>query len=235
MAQSHFSASASLVGGVSGLAAIPAGPRGSSGIRALVVATGGPRAFPSERAASSRRRGCLRLCSRCAALHSRCCLGPVARGSRVSAASVLGFELLRVPRPWSALGRARRGTRLAGLRSAPPRAGAVPTLGHTRPRPSLGHWHAPMFFVVGSLQAREPAWLFGLAVFAWSSIHTAFYHHSRPSVAPNLLFHGCANLAINLVEVPAQSPAALAAAYALFGLAAWLLLGRTRPVHAAAA
>ena len=98
-----------------------------------------------------------------------------------------------------------------------------------------GVWHAPMFFVVGSLQAREPIWLFGLAIFAWSCIHTGLYHHGRPSVVPNLLFHGCANVALNLVEVPAHSQAALAAAYALFGLAAWCLLGRTRPVHAAAA
>jgi membrane protease YdiL (CAAX protease family) len=96
-------------------------------------------------------------------------------------------------------------------------------------------WHAPMFFVVGSLQAREPIWLFGLAVFAWSCIHTQLYHRSRPSIVPNLLFHGCTNLTLNLVEVPAQSQTALAAAYALFGLAAWFLLGRTRPVHAAAA
>jgi membrane protease YdiL (CAAX protease family) len=98
-----------------------------------------------------------------------------------------------------------------------------------------GAWHAPMFFVAGSLQAREPIWLFGLAVFAWSCIHTELYHYGRPSVAPNLLFHGSANLALNLVEVPPQSHAALAAAYAFFGLAAWFLLGRTRPVHAAAA
>jgi membrane protease YdiL (CAAX protease family) len=98
-----------------------------------------------------------------------------------------------------------------------------------------GIWHAPMFFVVGSLQAREPVWLFGLAIFAWSCIHTVLYHHSRPGVVPNLLFHGCANVALNLVEVPAQSQAALAASYALFGLAAWFLLGRTQPVHGAAA
>jgi hypothetical protein len=98
-----------------------------------------------------------------------------------------------------------------------------------------GIWHAPMFFVVGSLQAREPIWLFGPAVFAWSCVHTALYHRSQPSVVPNLLFHGCANLALNLVEVPPQSQAALATAYAFLGLAAWFLLGRTRPVHAAAA
>ena len=97
-----------------------------------------------------------------------------------------------------------------------------------------GAWHAPMFFVVGSLQAREPFWLFGAAVFAWACLHTAFYHRARPSVVPNLVFHGCANLTLNLIEVPAQSQGVLATVYALVGLAAWLLLGRTRPVEAAA-
>lgn len=91
-----------------------------------------------------------------------------------------------------------------------------------------GIWHAPMFFVAGSLQAGEPVWLFGAAVFAWSCLHTAFYHSARPSVVPNLVFHGCANLTLNLFEVPAQSQGALATAYALVGLAAWLLLGRRR-------
>jgi membrane protease YdiL (CAAX protease family) len=96
-----------------------------------------------------------------------------------------------------------------------------------------GIWHAPMFFVAGSLQAGEPVWLFSAAVFAWSCLHTAFYHRARPSVVPNLVFHGCANLTLNLVEVPAQSQGALAAAYALIGLAAWLLLWRTQPIDAA--
>ena len=98
-----------------------------------------------------------------------------------------------------------------------------------------GVWHAPMFFVAGSLQAREPVWLFGAAVFAWSCLHTAFYHRARPSVVPNLVFHGCANLTLNLVEVSAQSQGPLAAAYALVGLVAWLLLERARPADAAAA
>jgi membrane protease YdiL (CAAX protease family) len=98
-----------------------------------------------------------------------------------------------------------------------------------------GIWHAPMFFVVGSLQAREPFWLFGVAVFAWSCVHTTLYHRARPSVVPNLLFHGWANLTLNVVEVPAESQSALAAAYALVGLAAWLLLGRARPGRPAAA
>ncbi|TMA32398.1 MAG: CPBP family intramembrane metalloprotease [Deltaproteobacteria bacterium] len=90
-----------------------------------------------------------------------------------------------------------------------------------------GVWHAPMFFVAGSLQARDPVWLFAFAIFAWSCIHTALYRHSRPSIIPNLVFHGCANLWLNLVVVPAQAQGELAVAYALVGVATWLLMGRT--------
>jgi membrane protease YdiL (CAAX protease family) len=98
-----------------------------------------------------------------------------------------------------------------------------------------GVWHAPMFFVAGSLQARDPVWMFALAIFNWSCIHTALYHHSRPSVIPNLVFHGCANLWLNLIVVPAQAQDELAGSYALVGVATWLLLGRTRPVDETAA
>jgi membrane protease YdiL (CAAX protease family) len=92
-----------------------------------------------------------------------------------------------------------------------------------------GVWHAPMFFVAGSLQAREPVWLFAFAIFAWSGIHTVLHHRSRPSIVPNLVFHGCANLTLNLVVVPAQARGHLAAAYALIGVVSWVLLGRARP------
>jgi len=92
-----------------------------------------------------------------------------------------------------------------------------------------------MLFVAGSFQAREPVWLFSAAIFAWSCVHTALYHRARPSVVPNLLFHACANLTLNVVEMPPGSQSALAAAYARFGLVAWLLLGHTRPIHAATA
>jgi membrane protease YdiL (CAAX protease family) len=98
-----------------------------------------------------------------------------------------------------------------------------------------GMWHAPMFFVAGSLQAHDPVWLFGAAIFAWSCVHTALYHRARPSVVPNLLFHGCANLALNLVEVPAQAQGDLAGAYILIGFVAWLVLGFTRPALGASA
>lgn len=98
-----------------------------------------------------------------------------------------------------------------------------------------GVWHAPMFFVAGSLQARDPVWLFAISIFAWSSIHTALHHCSRPSVVPNLVFHACANLALSLAVVPAPAQRELALVYSLVGVAVWLLLGRTRPVHEAAA
>ena len=116
------------------------------------------------------------------------------------------------------------------------RAFALPRLEQVlSPRPATlvlalvwGIWHAPMFFVAGSLQARDPVWLFALAIFAWCCIHTALYHRARPSVVPNLVFHGCANLTLNLVVVPAHAQGDLVAAYALIGLGTWLLLGRTR-------
>jgi hypothetical protein len=50
------------------------------------------------------------------------------------------------------------------------------------------------------------------------------------SVVPNLVFHGCANLTLDLVGVPAQAQGELAAAYALVGLGTWLLLGRAQSV-----
>jgi len=98
-----------------------------------------------------------------------------------------------------------------------------------------GVWHAPMFFVAGALQARDPVWLFALAILAWACIHTALYNHSRPSVVPNLVFHGCANLVLNLVVVSTHAQGELAAAYTLVGVAVWVILGRTQAVHAASA
>jgi membrane protease YdiL (CAAX protease family) len=95
-----------------------------------------------------------------------------------------------------------------------------------------GLWHAPMFFVPGSLQAREPVWSFALAIFCWSCIHTALHQRSRPSVVPNLVFHGCANLWSNLVVVPADGRGALAVTYAAAGIATWLFLGRPGPRRA---
>ena len=92
-----------------------------------------------------------------------------------------------------------------------------------------GVWHAPMFFVFGSLQAREPAWLFAAAVFAWSCIHTALYLRARPSILPNLVFHASANLTLNLVVVPTSVQSTLACVYAFAGVAVWIRLNTPRP------
>lgn len=90
-----------------------------------------------------------------------------------------------------------------------------------------GVWHAPMFFVVGSLQAREPIWLFAAAVFAWSSMHTALHLRTRPSIVPNLVFHAFANMTLNLMVVPPSAWSTLAMAYASVGVLVWLRLGKT--------
>jgi len=84
-----------------------------------------------------------------------------------------------------------------------------------------GVWHIPMSFVPGSLQAQMSPLLFAAAIFAWSCVHTALYDRSHPSIVPNLLYHGCTNLTLNLVEMPAELQADLVAAYLLGGLAVW--------------
>jgi hypothetical protein len=81
-----------------------------------------------------------------------------------------------------------------------------------------GVWHTPMFFVSGSLQAREPVWLFAAALFAWACIHSALYLRARPSIVPNLLFHASANLSLNLVAVPASAQHTLAIVYVVAGV-----------------
>jgi membrane protease YdiL (CAAX protease family) len=111
-----------------------------------------------------------------------------------------GFALPRLLR----LGSARSGTLLLAL--------------------MWGVWHAPMFFVPGSLQAREPIWLFAAAVFAWACVHTALYLRGRPSIVPNLVFHGSANLVLNVVAVPAPARGSLACAYAAVGVIVWYRL-----------
>jgi membrane protease YdiL (CAAX protease family) len=93
-----------------------------------------------------------------------------------------------------------------------------------------GIWHAPMFFVAGSLQAREPVWLFAAAVFAWACIHSALYLRARPSILPNLVFHASANLTLSLVVVPASAQSTLACVYAVVGVVVWLrLASASRP------
>jgi hypothetical protein len=93
-----------------------------------------------------------------------------------------------------------------------------------------GLWHAPMFFVSGSLQAREPLWLFAAAVFAWACIHSALYLRARPSILPNIVFHASANLTLSLVAVPASAQNTLACVYAVAGVVVWLQLANpSRP------
>jgi len=93
-----------------------------------------------------------------------------------------------------------------------------------------GLWHAPMFFVSGSLQAREPVWLFAAAVFAWACIHSALYLRARPSILPNLVFHASANLTLNLVIVAPSAQSTLACVYAIVGVVVWLrLVSASRP------
>jgi membrane protease YdiL (CAAX protease family) len=140
-----------------------------------------------------------------------------------------GFPLLALGQIWVVLGEELgwRGFALPRLEEllSPRSATLVLAL-------AWGAWHAPMFFVSGSLQAREPVWLFCAAVFAWSCVHTAIHHSARPSVVPNLLFHGFANLALNLVLVPAPARSELAAVYAVAGVLVWLSLGRPALVEA---
>jgi membrane protease YdiL (CAAX protease family) len=85
-----------------------------------------------------------------------------------------------------------------------------------------GVWHTPMFFVSGSLQAREPVWLFAAAVFAWACIHSALYLRARPSIVSNFVFHASANLTLNLVALPASAQSTLACVYAFVGVFVWL-------------
>jgi membrane protease YdiL (CAAX protease family) len=90
-------------------------------------------------------------------------------------------------------------------------------------------WHAPMFFVSGSLQAREPVWLFAAAVFAWACIHSALYLRARPSILPNLLFHASANLTLNLITLPQSAQSTLACVYLVAGVVVWSRLGSASP------
>lgn len=87
-----------------------------------------------------------------------------------------------------------------------------------------GVWHTPMFFVADSLQAGASPGLFAASIFAWSAIHTALHHRARPSVLPNLLFHGCANITLSLGLVPGELEPYLLAAYLLVGVAVWAAL-----------
>jgi membrane protease YdiL (CAAX protease family) len=139
-----------------------------------------------------------------------------------------GFWLVAVGQLWVVLGEeiGWRGFALPRLERilSPRRATLVLAL-------VWGVWHAPMFFVPGSLQAQAPPWLFAAAIFAWSCVHTALYQRSRPSVVPNLLFHACANVTLNLVALPAEARVHLFVAYLVGGLTIlWFLVPAARRV-----
>lgn len=89
-----------------------------------------------------------------------------------------------------------------------------------------GVWHVPMFFVAGSLQAGASLLLFASSIFAWSMVHTALYLASRPSIVPNLIFHGTANVVLNTGLVPAELEPYLLSAYVIVGLFVWIALPR---------
>ena len=76
-----------------------------------------------------------------------------------------------------------------------------------------GVWHAPMFFVPGSLQAAASPQLFAASILAWSAVHTLLYLRSRPSIVPNLVFHASANLTLNLGLVTPELEPYLLAVY----------------------
>jgi membrane protease YdiL (CAAX protease family) len=92
-----------------------------------------------------------------------------------------------------------------------------------------GVWHVPMFFVADSLQATASPWLFAASIFAWSAVHTALHQASRPSVVPNLLFHGAANVTLNTGLVPPELEPYLTVSYVLVGVLVWATLRRNGP------
>lgn len=96
-----------------------------------------------------------------------------------------------------------------------------------------GTWHVPMFFVAGSLQADASPWLFAGSILAWSAVHTALYRASRPSIVPNLLFHGAANITLNSGLVPVELEPYLFVSYVFVGLLVWAALSRSGPYRTA--
>ena len=141
-----------------------------------------------------------------------------------------GFLLLAVGQLWVVLGEEPgwRGFALPRLESllSPRRATLVLAV-------IWGAWHVPMFFVADSLQDGSSPWLFASSIFAWSAVHTALYHRSRPSVVPNLLFHASANIFLNTGLAPVELETPLLVSYLLVGLVVWVSLGSLRAQHAA--
>lgn len=134
-----------------------------------------------------------------------------------------GFALLAAGQIWVVLGEEPgwRGFALPRLESL-----MSPRLATLALALVWGFWHWPMFFVAGSLQAEVSPWLFSSSIFAWSAIHTALYHRSRPSVVPNLLFHASTNITLNTGLVPGGLEPYLLASYLVVGLGVWLAAAR---------
>lgn len=86
-------------------------------------------------------------------------------------------------------------------------------------------WHAPMFFVAGSLQEGTSLVLFAASIICWSSIHTVLYQWARPSCVANMVFHASANMMLNLVHLPETLTPFLVAAYVLIAamVLGWLV------------
>ncbi|HRK70967.1 MAG TPA: CPBP family intramembrane metalloprotease [Micropepsaceae bacterium] len=61
-----------------------------------------------------------------------------------------------------------------------------------------GIWHAPMFFVAGSLQSGSSPLFFAAQIFGWSALHAALYLRAQGSLVPHLVLHAGANLALSL-------------------------------------
>lgn len=128
-----------------------------------------------------------------------------------------GFALLALGQVWVVFGEefGWRGYALPRLRAlVGPRAAALGLAA------AWGLWHAPMFFVAGSLQWGVSPWLFAASIFAWSAIHAALYWRAQPSLWPNLAFHASANITLGLGVIGGAAEPFLVAAYVLFGLAA---------------
>ena len=131
------------------------------------------------------------------------------------------FGLLAIGQVWVSLGEELgwRGFALPRLESL-----FSPRLATLVIAAAWGVWHLPMFFVSGSWQAGTSPWLFAASILCWSAIHSALYRRAGPSVVPNLMFHGCANLTLQLGLTPAELHPFLLATYLLVGATAWATL-----------
>jgi membrane protease YdiL (CAAX protease family) len=89
-----------------------------------------------------------------------------------------------------------------------------------------GLWHVPMFFVPNSLQSKDSAVQFAMAILAWSYVHSLL-QLDEPSVATAMLFHAAANITNSVVGLPG-SQRVLTGVYACVAIAAAGLFGLRR-------